>query len=209
MGSSERIRLEVTTTDRFVAQDTSAQKGISSMMGLIIATSGCPHTAFLRPMARFHQPLAGELDLGAALKDKISALRSRKNKPLDRPNRVVIDNESSSFFTIIEVFTYDFPGLLFSLTEVVPSGLLDNAPMEAYVNQMLTLAGLGQAAFIAGSALFLSFQAIDRLLEPVPLERLGLGIWVMVFLAPRRLASSEARILVSSSLVKVTTRSMS
>lgn len=44
-----------------------------------------------------------------------------------------------------------------------------------------SLAGLGQAAFIAGSALFLSFQAVDRLLQPVALERLDLGIWVMVF----------------------------
>ena len=44
-----------------------------------------------------------------------------------------------------------------------------------------SLAGLGQAAFIAGSALFLSIQAVDRLLQPVALERLDLGIWVMVF----------------------------
>ena len=44
-----------------------------------------------------------------------------------------------------------------------------------------SLAGLGQAGFIAGSALFLSFQAVDRLLQPVALERVDLGIWVMVF----------------------------
>ncbi len=58
LASYDRIRVEVTTADRFVAQDTTAQKGISSMMGLIIATSGCPHTAFFKPMARFHVPLA-------------------------------------------------------------------------------------------------------------------------------------------------------
>ncbi|MEJ2513924.1 MAG: cation diffusion facilitator family transporter [Gammaproteobacteria bacterium] len=44
-----------------------------------------------------------------------------------------------------------------------------------------SLAGLGQAAFIGGSALFLSFQAVDRLLNPVPLERLDVAVWVMVF----------------------------
>lgn len=27
-------------------------------MGLVIATSACPHTLFFRPMARFHLPLA-------------------------------------------------------------------------------------------------------------------------------------------------------
>ena len=30
------------------------------MMGLIIATCGCPHTTFFKPMARFHLPLASE-----------------------------------------------------------------------------------------------------------------------------------------------------
>ncbi len=32
------------------------------------------------------------------------------------PNKVRIDNETSSFFTIVEVFSYDFQGLLFSIT---------------------------------------------------------------------------------------------
>jgi [protein-PII] uridylyltransferase len=30
-----------------------------------------------------------------------------------------VDNKSSSFFTIIEVFTYDFPGLLFKITDTL------------------------------------------------------------------------------------------
>jgi [protein-PII] uridylyltransferase len=36
-----------------------------------------------------------------------------------RSNSIKIDNETSSFFTIIEVFTYDFPGLLFSITNAL------------------------------------------------------------------------------------------
>lgn len=43
------------------------------------------------------------------------------------------------------------------------------------------LAGLGQAAFIAGSALFLLFHVIDRLLNPQPLEHLGIGLGIMAF----------------------------
>ncbi len=42
------------------------------------------------------------------------------------------------------------------------------------------LAGLAQAAFIAGSALFLVIEAIDRLVEPRPIEAQGVGIAVMV-----------------------------
>ncbi|MCP4673640.1 MAG: HD domain-containing protein, partial [Desulfobacula sp.] len=36
-----------------------------------------------------------------------------------KPNSIQIDNEISSFFTIVEVFTYDFPGLLFSVTNAL------------------------------------------------------------------------------------------
>jgi [protein-PII] uridylyltransferase len=35
------------------------------------------------------------------------------------PNQVRIDNDTSSFFTIIEVLTYDFPGLLFTITNTL------------------------------------------------------------------------------------------
>ncbi|HKL01089.1 MAG TPA: [protein-PII] uridylyltransferase [Desulfotignum sp.] len=35
------------------------------------------------------------------------------------PNQVRIDNDTSSFFTIIEVLTYDFEGLLFSITDAL------------------------------------------------------------------------------------------
>lgn len=59
--SYERVEVKVTTGVRTVQCETDAQKGISSLMGLINAASGCPHLAFFRPMARFHLPMA-ELD---------------------------------------------------------------------------------------------------------------------------------------------------
>lgn len=42
------------------------------------------------------------------------------------------------------------------------------------------LAGLGQAAFICGSAAFLMLHAFERILNPVPLTDTGLGIAVML-----------------------------
>jgi len=56
--SYEEIDLEVVTADRKVYERTTAQKGISSLLGLLLSTSGCPHTAYFKPMARFHLPLA-------------------------------------------------------------------------------------------------------------------------------------------------------
>ncbi len=58
--SYAEVEMEVTTPERVVTKSTTAQRAVSSLMGLIMATSGCPHMAFLKPMARFHLPLASE-----------------------------------------------------------------------------------------------------------------------------------------------------
>ncbi len=56
--SYDELHVQITTPQRHVSRDTSAQKAVSSLMGLIMATSGCPHMEFFKPMARFHLPLA-------------------------------------------------------------------------------------------------------------------------------------------------------
>ncbi len=43
------------------------------------------------------------------------------------------------------------------------------------------LAGLGQAAFVGGSSLFLVIEAVDRVMTPAPITRHGIGIGVMLF----------------------------
>ncbi len=58
--SFDAILLEVLTTERLIRQETTAQKAIGSLLGLAMATSACPCTAFFKPMARFHLPLASE-----------------------------------------------------------------------------------------------------------------------------------------------------
>lgn len=56
--SHHAVDLEVRTPSRTIHQRTSAQEALSSLMGLVSATSGCPHTSFFRPMAQFHLPMA-------------------------------------------------------------------------------------------------------------------------------------------------------
>jgi hypothetical protein len=60
--SYDIILVEIMTPERIIFRETSAQKGLSSLFGLIMATCGCPHTVFLRPMARFHLPFANALE---------------------------------------------------------------------------------------------------------------------------------------------------
>lgn len=63
--------------------------------------------------------LQEKLDLTASLKHKLHRYRTKKRPTAIRPHRVEVDNTSSSFFTIVEVFTYDFPGLLYSITDAL------------------------------------------------------------------------------------------
>ena len=58
--SHDEVDLEVVLPERRVAGRTTAQRALGSLLGLVIATSGCPRTAFLKPMARYHVPLADE-----------------------------------------------------------------------------------------------------------------------------------------------------
>ncbi len=58
--SYDQVCVDVLTQERRISQDTTAQTGIGSFMGLVMATSGCPHLAFFKPMARFHLPLAND-----------------------------------------------------------------------------------------------------------------------------------------------------
>jgi [protein-PII] uridylyltransferase len=69
--------------------------------------------------------LGEQLNLSAALKNKVSGYGTKKRPTAIRPQRVIVDNTSSSFFTIVEVFSYDFPGLLYSITDALYRCRLD------------------------------------------------------------------------------------
>jgi hypothetical protein len=58
--SFDQVRVTVESEERAVIATLSAQQALASLMGLIIASSGCPRTAVFRPMARFHLPFSSE-----------------------------------------------------------------------------------------------------------------------------------------------------
>lgn len=60
LNSYDSVHVKIITKERNISQNTTIQRAIGSLMGLILATCGCPLTSFLRPMARFHLPLASE-----------------------------------------------------------------------------------------------------------------------------------------------------
>jgi [protein-PII] uridylyltransferase len=72
-----------------------------------------------RAHQHLRQTLEGKLELPRRLESKVKGYRPPRPAAMDRPRRIEIDNRTSSFFTIVEVFTEDFPGLLFSITDAL------------------------------------------------------------------------------------------
>jgi hypothetical protein len=60
--SFDTLGVTVTQAERSIYAETTAQQALSSVLGLIMATAGCPWTDRFRPMARFHLPFANEAE---------------------------------------------------------------------------------------------------------------------------------------------------
>jgi len=92
-----------------------------------------------RTAGQLTDALSGKLDLAKALKPKLERNRSAAIPAFGRPNRVVVDNDSSSFFTIIEVYTYDFPGLLYSVSNALLECKIDLwvGKIATYIDQVV------------------------------------------------------------------------
>ncbi len=58
--SIDEVVVEVVTEERRVRQKTGLQRVVASMLDLIYPICGCPKTAFMKPLARFHLPLCSE-----------------------------------------------------------------------------------------------------------------------------------------------------
>lgn len=56
--SHEPVTVTVTSRSRTITADTTLQRAMGSLLGLVGPFSGCPVTRILRPMARFHLPLS-------------------------------------------------------------------------------------------------------------------------------------------------------
>lgn len=56
--SYEKCVVRCTTPERIYQKKTSLMEGLSSLLGLVMATSNCPVMLPFRPMARFHLPFS-------------------------------------------------------------------------------------------------------------------------------------------------------
>lgn len=72
-----------------------------------------------RAARHLEEALAGRLDLSRELIRKNNDATPIRPFTAERPTVIVVDNETSSFFTIVEVVTFDFPGLLYWVTDAL------------------------------------------------------------------------------------------
>ena len=56
--SHKNCNVACETVDRTYLKKTSAMEGLTSVFGIVMATSNCPVMNFLKPMARFHLPFS-------------------------------------------------------------------------------------------------------------------------------------------------------
>lgn len=60
--STDNAFVVVDGPDRSYVKEATVQKGLSSIMGIVMVTSNCPVLDKLRPMVRFHLPFASSLE---------------------------------------------------------------------------------------------------------------------------------------------------
>ncbi|MCX7823404.1 MAG: [protein-PII] uridylyltransferase [Syntrophobacterales bacterium] len=70
---------------------------------------------------RFKEDMKKSLEdrsyLDNLIKNRVATYHIRKTIPPVRPDRVIIDEESSDFYTILEVYTWDRPGVLYAISD--------------------------------------------------------------------------------------------
>jgi [protein-PII] uridylyltransferase len=72
-----------------------------------------------RARRNLEDALADRLDLSKELIRKQNDTTPIQPYTAERPTEIVVDNETSSFFTIVELVTFDFPGLLYRVTDAL------------------------------------------------------------------------------------------
>ena len=150
--------------------------GDGTALDIFIVTPPIDRLRETEKWERIEQQMRDALGSKANLLDyfekKMVPCRLPNSIPMPEENRVVVDNESSSFFTIIEVFAYDAPGLLFRITKALFEQGLDIrvAKITTHVDQIVDVfyvCDLAGEKVMAQSALDEIRQSVLNVL-PVP-----------------------------------------
>lgn len=94
--SYKKVKLTVDQEGKHLTAEVPAHEALRSVLGLVMATSGCPHMKFFKALARYHQPLADmELTILRSMSFYLLHQYFRGTKPLDW---------DTSFAGLIEIY---------------------------------------------------------------------------------------------------------
>jgi len=108
--SYEAVKIEVITDARNYTSDTTMQRALGSLLGLVFSVSNCPRTLFLKPMGIFHLPLSTEMDtltrmFSFYILRKFFDYYQKKREMIDL-EELIIDNKN------LRIVNQDFAGRL-------------------------------------------------------------------------------------------------
>jgi hypothetical protein len=147
--SFKKTTVYVKTKDRAYVKKCSIQEGLFPIFGLIMATSGCPHMEFLKPLARFHLPFSNVEETFFRVSSTYLLKEYLQKKKNNSNDEISLD------------------GLLkcYSEVEVINQGILDRissiSEVDANKNALIILNSFAQ---IIGIKLSDDLEALNNLL---------------------------------------------
>ena len=147
--SFKKTTVYVKTKDRAYVKKCSVQEGLFPIFGLIMATSGCPHMEFLKPLARFHLPFSNVEETFFRVSSTYLLKEYLQKKKYNSNEEISLD------------------GLLkcYSEVEVINQGILDRissiSEVDANKNALIILNSFAQ---IIGIKLSDDLEALNNLL---------------------------------------------
>jgi [protein-PII] uridylyltransferase len=101
------------------AKTQTKKNGVALQIFEVAALDPKVEVSWKRVMADFEKTLQGRLALEYRLALHAAKQRRQKGRAPEKPDEVVVDNDSSDQYTIIEVYTRDRPGLLYAITRTL------------------------------------------------------------------------------------------
>lgn len=117
--------------ERTVTKETIVQEGLASILGLLMAISGCPIMSFLKPLARFHLPFA-TVDESIFRIVAMYMLRQFYRKDIAKNDQFSLDDIKKHYALVKQVNR----GIL--------ERILSITDLDADKNAIVTLSSLGQ-----------------------------------------------------------------
>lgn len=126
-----KCRVTCVSPERTVIKETLVQEGLASILGLLMAISGCPIMSFLKPLARFHLPFA-TVDESIFRIVAVYMLRQYYRKDAAKNDQFLLDDIKNHYALVKQV------------NKGILERILSITDLDADKNAIVTLSSLGQ-----------------------------------------------------------------